>query len=406
MSYKILVVNCGSSSIKYQVFDMSDEKVLARGLLDRIGIEGTVLTHTRENGSGQVQISEQIPDHNAGMKLVLETLTSPECGVIHDLSEIKAIGHRVVHGGEYFARSVLIDDEVLQVIYDCFDIAPLHNPPNMMGIQACKSLMPEVPQVAVFDTAFHQTMKPEHYMYALPWELYEKYKVRRYGFHGTSHYYVSQRAAALMNKAVEDTRIITLHLGNGASMAAIRGGEVVDTSMGYTPLEGLVMGTRCGDIDPYIVLLIMEKLNMSPAEVNSYLNKQSGALGLSGISNDFRDISAAARDGNARAQLTLQVFVNRIKSYIGAYIAQLNGCDCIVFTAGLGENAIDIREMICLDLDFLGVKIDPARNQVQGVEASIAADDSRVGIFVIPTNEELIIARDTYDIVRSSNNRA
>lgn len=406
MSYKILVVNCGSSSIKYQVFDMSDEKVLARGLLDRIGIEGTVLTHTRENGSGQVQISEQIPDHNAGMKLVLETLTSPECGVIHDLSEIKAIGHRVVHGGEYFARSVLIDDEVLQVIYDCFDIAPLHNPPNMMGIQACKSLMPEVPQVAVFDTAFHQTMKPEHYMYALPWELYEKYKVRRYGFHGTSHYYVSQRAAALMNKAVEDTRIITLHLGNGASMAAIRGGEVVDTSMGYTPLEGLVMGTRCGDIDPYIVLLIMEKLNMSPAEVNSYLNKQSGALGLSGISNDFRDISAAARDGNARAQLTLQVFVNRIKSYIGAYIAQLNGCDCIVFTAGLGENAIDIREMICLDLDFLGVKIDPARNQVQGVEASIAADDSRVGIFVIPTNEELIIARDTYDIVRSSNNQA
>lgn len=398
MSYNVLVVNCGSSSIKYQVFDMSEERVLARGLLDRVGIANTVLTHKLENRSGEVVIHQPIPDHTAGMKLVLETLTNPEYGVIKELSDIKAVGHRVVHGAEYFSRSVLIDSEVKKAIYDCFDIAPLHNPPNMMGIEACAGLMPQVPQVAVFDTAFHQTMKPEHYMYALPYELYEKYKVRRYGFHGTSHFYVSQRAAELLDKPIRDTKIITLHLGNGASMAAIKGGEVLNTSMGYTPLEGLVMGTRCGDIDPYIVILIMEKLGLNTAEANNYLNKQAGALGLSGVSNDFRDISAAAQEGNPHAMLTLQVYVNRVKSYIGAYIALLNGCDCIVFTAGLGENAIDIREMICADMDCLGIKLDPEKNQVRGQEASIAASDSRVGIYVIPTNEELVIARDTYGI--------
>lgn len=401
MGYSVLVVNCGSSSIKYQVFNMSEEKVLARGLMDRVGIPNTVLIHKVEDGANEVVIHKDIPDHTTGMKLVLETLTNPEYGVIKDLSDIKAVGHRVVHGADYFSQSLLINDEVKQAIYDCYDIAPLHNPPNMMGIEACASLMPNVPQVAVFDTAFHQTMKPEHYMYALPYELYEKFKVRRYGFHGISHFYVSQRAAALLNKPIQDTKIITLHLGNGASMAAIKGGEVVETSMGYTPLEGLVMGTRCGDIDPYIVVLIMEKLNISTAEANDYLNKKTGALGLSGVSNDFRDISEAAQAGNPRAQLTLQVYVNRVKSYIGAYMALLNGCDCLVFTAGLGENGINIREMICQDMDFLGIKLDRVKNQVRGREADIAADDSKVGIYVVPTNEELVIARDTYSITRA-----
>jgi len=270
-----------------------------------------------------------------------------------------------------------------------------------MGIEACQSLMPRVPQVAVFDTAFHQTMKPDHYLYALPYELYEKYKVRRYGFHGTSHYYVSQRAAVMLGKPVEETKIITLHLGNGASVAAVKGGEVVETSMGYTPLEGLVMGTRCGDIDPYIVILIMEKLNLSPSQANDYLNKKSGALGLSSVSNDFRDISEAARAGNPRAQLTLQVYVNKVKAYIGSYMAMLNGCDCIVFTAGLGENAVDIREMICQNMDYLGIELDHEKNQVRGKEVSIAADDAKVNIFIIPTNEELVIARDTYGIIKA-----
>lgn len=399
MSFNVLVVNCGSSSIKYQVFDMETEKVLARGLLDRVGIPGTVLTHKRENGAADVVIEKDMPDHTEGMKLVLETLINPEYGVIKDLSDIKAVGHRVVHGGETFAKSVLITDEVKKVIRECFDIAPLHNPPNLMGIEACQALMPNVPHVAVFDTAFHQTMKPENFMYALPYELYEKYKVRRYGFHGTSHYYVTHRAAAMLGKPVEQTKIITLHLGNGASMAAVDGGQVIDTSMGFTPLEGLVMGTRCGDIDPAIVFFIMEKLNMGPAEINNYLNKKAGALGLSGVSNDFRDISEAAEAGNERAKLTLQVYVNRVKAYIGAYMALLNGCDCIVFTAGLGENAINIREMICENMDFLGIKMDKEKNRVRGKEVDVATDDSKVRIFIIPTNEELVIARDTYNIV-------
>jgi len=401
MSFNVLVVNCGSSSIKYQVFDMEDERVLARGLMDRVGIPNTVLTHEPENRGDKVVIQKDILDHTEGMKLVIDTLTNSEYGVIKDLAEIKAVGHRVVHGADYFSESVLIDDEVKRAICNCYDIAPLHNPPNMMGIEACQSLMPRVPQVAVFDTAFHQTMKPDHYLYALPYELYEKYKVRRYGFHGTSHYYVSQRAAVMLGKPVEETKIITLHLGNGASVAAVKGGEVVETSMGYTPLEGLVMGTRCGDIDPYIVILIMEKLNLSPSQANDYLNKKSGALGLSSVSNDFRDISEAARAGNPRAQLTLQVYVNKVKAYIGSYMAMLNGCDCIVFTAGLGENAVDIREMICQNMDYLGIELDHEKNQVRGKEVSIAADDAKVNIFIIPTNEELVIARDTYGIIKA-----
>ncbi|MEQ8174643.1 MAG: acetate kinase [Syntrophomonadaceae bacterium] len=406
MSFNVLVVNCGSSSIKYQVFDMDEERVLARGLMDRVGIPNTVLTHEPEGRDDKVVIRKDIADHTEGMKLVIETITNAEYGVIKDLAEIKAVGHRVVHGADYFAESVLISDEVKRAISDCYDIAPLHNPPNMMGIEACQGIMPRVPQVAVFDTAFHQTMKPDHYMYALPYELFEKYKVRRYGFHGTSHYYVSQRAAVMLGKPVEDTKMITLHLGNGASVAAVKGGEVVETSMGYTPLEGLVMGTRCGDIDPYIVILIMEKLNLTSSQANDYLNKKSGALGLSGVSNDFRDISEAARGGNPRAQLTLQVYVNKVKAYIGAYMAMLNGCDGIVFTAGLGENAVNIREMICQDMDYLGIKLNNEKNQVRGKEINIAADDSKVNLFIIPTNEELVIARDTYDIVKGGQKPA
>lgn len=399
MSFNVLVVNAGSSSIKYQVFDMENESVLAKGLMDRVGIPGTVLTHKPE-GKNDVVINKDMPDHTEGMKLVLDTLVNPEYGVIKDMSEIKAVGHRVVHGGETFASSVLITDDVKKVIRDCFDIAPLHNPPNLMGIEACEALMPNVPHVAVFDTAFHQTMPKENFMYALPYELYEQYKVRRYGFHGTSHFYVSQRAAALLGKPVEQTKIITLHLGNGASMAAIDGGKVIDTSMGFTPLQGLVMGTRCGDIDPAIVFFIMEKLNMGPAEINNYLNKKSGALGLSGVSNDFRDIDEAAAAGNERAKLTLDVYCTRVKAYIGAYAALLNGLDAIVFTAGLGENAISIRECIASDLEFLGIKMDKAKNKVRGKEVDVSTEDSRVRIFIIPTNEELVIARDTYNIAK------
>jgi len=396
---KVLVVNCGSSSIKYQLLDMTDESVLAKGLLDRVGIPGTVLKH-EPVGKDEVVIKKDLPDHTEGMKLVLDVLVNPEYGVIKSMDEIGAVGHRVVHGGEAFAYSVVIDDRVKQAIRECFDIAPLHNPPNMMGIEACQALMPNVKHVAVFDTAFHQTMPAKNYMYALPYELYEKYRVRRYGFHGTSHYYVSHRAADLLGKPYEQCKIITLHLGNGASMAAIMDGKVIDTSMGFTPLEGLVMGTRCGDIDPAIVFFIMEKLNLSTTEVNNYLNKKSGMLGLSGVSNDLRDILEAAAAGNERAQLALDVYYTRVKSYIGNYIAQLNGCDCLVFTAGVGENGIEIRENICKDLDFLGIKLDPEKNKVRGKEVDVAADDSKVRIFVIPTNEELVIARDTYQLAK------
>ncbi len=391
---KVLVVNCGSSSIKYQVFDMAKESVIAKGLVDRVGIPGTVLKH-EPVGKDEVVIKKDLPDHTEGIKLVLEVLVSKEHGVIEDMSEIGAVGHRVVHGGEQFAESTLIDDKVKQVIRECFDIAPLHNPPNLMGIEACQELMPEVDHVAVFDTAFHQSMKPENFMYALPYEVYEKYKVRRYGFHGTSHYYVSHRAAAMLGKPFEECKIITLHLGNGASMAAIKDGTVVDTSMGFTPLEGLVMGTRSGDIDPAIVFYLMDKLNLNTDEANNYFNKKSGMLGLSGVSNDLRDVLEAADSGHQRAQLALDVYYSRVKSYIGKYIALLNGCDCLVFTAGVGENGIDVRENICKDLDGLGIKMDTSKNETRGKEIDVATEDSKVRIFIIPTDEELVIAQDT-----------
>ncbi|MGI5921196.1 MAG: acetate/propionate family kinase [Syntrophomonadaceae bacterium] len=391
---KVLVVNAGSSSIKYQVFDMNDESVLAKGLVDRVGIPGTTLEH-KPIGKDEVVIKKDLPDHTAGMKLVLDVLVNEEYGCVKSMDEISAVGHRVVHGGEGFADSVVIDDSVKKVIRDCFDIAPLHNPPNLQGIEACQELMPNVPHVAVFDTAFHQTMQPANFMYALPYDAYEKYRVRRYGFHGTSHYYVSHRAAELMGKPFEECKIITLHLGNGASMAAIKDGRVVDTSMGFTPLEGLVMGTRSGDVDPAIVFFLMEKLGMDSAAANTYFNKKSGMLGLSGVSNDLRDVLEAAAAGNERAKTALDVYYNKVKGYIGNYIAKLNGCDCLVFTAGVGENAIDIRENICSDLDYLGIKMDVEKNKVRGKEVDVAAPDSRVKIFIIPTNEELVIARDT-----------
>ncbi len=394
---KILVVNAGSSSIKYQVFDMTDESVLAKGLVDRVGIPGTSLKH-EPTGKDEVIIKKDLPDHTEGMKLVFEVLVNPEYGCIKSMDEIGAVGHRVVHGGEEFASSVVIDDHVKKVIKDCFDIAPLHNPPNLMGIEACQSLMPNIPHVVVFDTAFHQSMEADNYMYALPYDVYEKYRVRRYGFHGTSHFYVSHRAAEMLGKPYEDCKIITLHLGNGASMAAIKGGKVVDTSMGFTPLEGLVMGTRSGDIDPAIVFYLMDKLEMNSSEANSYFNKKSGMLGLSGVSNDLRDILAAAKTGNTRAQIALAVYYNKVKGYIGNYMAKLNGCDCLVFTAGVGENAADVRESVCSDLDFLGVKIDAEKNNVRGKEVDVAAADSKVRIFIIPTNEELVIARDTFQL--------
>ena len=391
---KILVVNVGSSSIKYQVFNMDDESVLAKGLLDRVGIKGTILEH-EPAGKEKVIIKQEMPDHTAGMKMILDVLVNDEYGCVRNLDEIEAVGHRVVHGGESFSASVIINDEVKKVIRDCFDIAPLHNPPNLMGIEACEQLMPNVPHIAVFDTAFHQTMTPEHYLYALPYDIYEKYKVRRYGFHGTSHYYVAHKAAEMLGKPYEQCKIVTIHLGNGSSMAAIKDGKVIDTSMGFTPLEGLVMGTRCGDIDPAIVYYLMDKLGLDTGKINDYLNKKSGLLGVSGVSSDMRDIIAAAASGNTRAALSLTIFCNRVKGYIGNYVAKLNGADCLVFTAGIGENGYDIRKIICSNMDSLGLKLDVEKNKVRGQQVDVSAADSKVKILVIPTNEELVIARDT-----------
>jgi len=391
---KVLVVNAGSSSIKYQVFNMEDESVLAKGLVDRVGIPGTTLEHKPE-GKDEVIIKQDLPDHTAGMKLVLEVLLNSEYGILKSMDEIAAVGHRVVHGGESFADSVVIDDKVKKVIRDCFDIAPLHNPPNLMGIEACQELMPNVPHVAVFDTAFHQTMEPENYLYALPYDVYEKFKVRRYGFHGTSHFYVAHQAAEMLGKKYEDCKIITCHLGNGGSMAAIKDGKVIDTSMGFTPLEGLVMGTRSGDIDPAIVWFLMSKLGMDTTEANNYFNKKSGMLGLSGVSNDLRDILEAAKAGNERAKIALAVYYNQVKGYIGNYMAKLNGCDCIVFTAGVGENGYDVREAICANMEYLGIVMDVEKNKVRGKQVDVATPESKVRILVIPTNEELVIARDT-----------
>lgn len=389
----ILVINCGSSSLKYQLIDMTNEDVLCKGLVERIGIEGSVLTH-KINGEKFV-VEEEMKDHKKALELVLEQLLHKDYGAIKSLDEISAVGHRVVHGGEKFNDSVVVNDEVLSEIRACIELAPLHNPANIMGIEAIQELMKDTPNVVVFDTAFHQTMPMENYLYALPYEYYEKYAVRRYGFHGTSHNFVSKRAAEILGKKREDLRIITCHLGNGSSMAAIDHGKVIDTSMGLTPLEGVCMGTRSGDIDPAIIPFIMDKENLDAQGISDMLNKKSGVLAISGVSSDFRDIEAEAEKGNKRAKVALDQFANRVRKYIGAYATQMGGVDVIVFTAGVGENSVEMREDIMSKLEFLGTKIDKEKNNVRGKEAIISTDDSKVVAITVPTNEELMIARDT-----------
>lgn len=394
----ILVINCGSSSLKYQLIDMTNENVLCKGLVERIGIEGSVLTH--KINDEKFVVEEEMKDHKKALQLVLEQLLHEEHGAIKSLEEISAVGHRVVHGGEKFNDSVVVNEEVLKEIEACIELAPLHNPANMMGIEAIQELMKDVPNVVVFDTAFHQTMPMENYLYALPYEYYEKYAVRRYGFHGTSHNFVSKKAAELLGKEREDLRIITCHLGNGSSMAAVEYGKVIDTSMGLTPLEGVCMGTRSGDLDPAIIPFIMGKENLNADEMNTVLNKKSGVLAISGVSSDFRDIEVEAAKGNKRAQVALDQFANRVRKYIGAYATQMGGVDVIVFTAGVGENSIEMREQILSKLEFLGVKVDKEKNNVRGKDAIISTDDSKVIAMSIPTNEELMIARDTLRLTK------
>lgn len=391
---KVLVINCGSSSLKYQLIDMTNESVLAKGLGERIGIEGSVITH-KPTGKEKVVIQKPMEDHKVALKIVLDALVNPEHGAVKSMDEIGAVGHRVVHGGEKFSDSVKIDDEVMKAIEECAELAPLHNPPNIMGINACKELMPNTPMVAVFDTAFHQTMPASSYIYPIPYELYEKYGIRRYGFHGTSHKYVANRAAEMLNEKLEDLKLITCHLGNGASLTAVKNGKSIDTSMGFTPLEGLAMGTRSGDLDPAIITYLMEKENLDIDGINNLLNKESGVLGISGVSSDFRDIEGAADKGDQRAKLALDKFTARVKKYIGAYAAIMDGVNVIVFTAGLGENSAAARKDICEGLQFLGINIDEEKNNTRGEEILISAGDSKVKVLIIPTNEELMIARDT-----------
>lgn len=395
---KVLVINCGSSSLKYQVLDMTNESLLCKGLVERIGMEGSVITHEK---IGMDKVKNVVPmnDHKDAIAQVLDAVQNAEHGVVKSMDEIGAVGHRVVHAGEKFACSVKITDEVVKALEECVQLAPLHNPPNLLGIEACKQLMPETPMVGVFDTAFHQTMPPESYIYAIPYEYYQKHGIRRYGFHGTSHKYVAERASYMLNTSLDDLKLITCHLGNGASVSAIKRGKCIDTSMGFTPLEGLVMGTRSGDIDPAIVTFIREKENLPQGVANEILNKKSGVLGISGVSSDFRDIEEAVAEGNERAALALKVFAHKVRFYIGAYIAEMNGVDAIIFTAGVGENDVTMREVICHNLGNLGIKLDPVKNKVRGKETIISTDDSRVKILLIPTNEELMIARDTYNIV-------
>lgn len=397
---KILVLNCGSSSLKYQLIDMSNEEVLCVGLVERIGIEGSVLKQEKDGVEGKLIVEQPMKNHQDAIKLVLDAVVDPQYGGVKDIKEVEAVGHRVVHGGEKFAESVLINDEVKAALEECIELAPLHNPANIMGIEACEAILPGVPMVGVFDTAFHQTMPKSSYLYGLPHELYTKYGVRRYGFHGTSHRYVSQRAAAMLGKNIEDCKIITCHLGNGASVAAIDGGKSVDTSMGFTPLEGLIMGTRCGDIDAAILPFLMEKEGLDAKGLSDLMNKKSGVYGMTGISSDFRDIEDAAAQNNELAQVALESYAKKVKKYIGSYAAEMNGVDAVVFTAGVGENGIDMRADIMANMDFLGMKLDEEANKVRGKERVISTEDSKVKILLIPTNEELMIARDTLELVK------
>ena len=395
---KVLVINCGSSSLKYQLIDSETEVALAVGLCERIGIDGR-LNHT-PNGGEKVVIEQAMPDHEVAIRMVLDALTNENYGVIKNLDEIDAIGHRLVHGGEKFTKSVIIDDEVIAGVEECSPLAPLHNPANLIGVRACQAIMPGVPNIGVFDTAFHQTMEPVAYMYGLPYEYYEKYKVRRYGFHGTSHSFVSKRAIQMLNLDPDNSKIIVCHLGNGSSISAVKNGKVVDTSMGMTPMEGLVMGTRCGDMDPTIVEYLAHSLNKSLEEVMVILNKKSGVLGISGVSSDFRDLDKASNEGNERAKLAVEVFSYRTAKYIGSYIAAMNGVDAIVFTAGLGENNIVVREQILNHFGYMGITLDKEANHIRGEEKIISTPDSKVTVAVIPTNEELAIAHETVALLK------
>ncbi len=395
----ILVINCGSSSLKYQLIDTDNNDVKAKGVVERIGIDGSQIKYQR-SGMNKQTIKTNISNHKEALEKALSLLTDKNSGAITSLKEIDAVGHRVVHGGERFASSVVINDDVLQTIDDESELAPLHNPPNIVGIKACQALMPGVPMVAVFDTAFHQTIPPEAFMYGIPYELYEKYKIRKYGFHGTSHKYVTLRAANMLNKDVNEVNLITCHLGNGSSITAIKNGKSIDTSMGFTPLDGVIMGTRSGDIDPSVITFLMDKEHVSAYDVVDMLNKKSGVLGISGLSSDFRDIEEAASKDNKKNQIALETFTYGVKKYIGAYIAVLGGkVDAIVFTAGVGENSDIIREMVLKDLDNLGIILDKEANKVQGKEAEISKPESKVKVLVIPTNEELMIARETLALV-------
>lgn len=393
---KIFVINCGSSSLKFQLLDMQTEELITSGLVERIGIEGSC--YLINDGQEKHRVFTDLPDHAVALQHVLDALVDPKFGFISSLDEISAVGHRVVHGAEAYASSVLIDDDVMNELEKCTELAPLHNPANIIGIEAIQKLMPGTPNVGVFDTAFHQTMEPAAYIYALPYEMYTKHGVRRYGFHGTSHKYVSERVSAILGR--DDLKVVTCHLGNGASVTAIDSGKSVETSMGFTPLEGLVMGTRSGQIDPAIISFLMDKENMTIDELNNMLNKKSGILGVSGVSSDFRDVETAADEGHERSQLALDVFHRRVKRYIASYAAVMGGLDAIVFTGGLGENSGRSRKLICEGMEFMGVEIDDERNDTRGKEVEISPEGAKVKIYVIPTNEELAIARDTLALTK------
>lgn len=394
---KILVINCGSSSLKYQLFDMENEEVLGKGIVDRIGIAGSCLKH--EVNGDKVVYDQVIKDHTDAIEEVFRVITDKEVGLVDSIDEISAIGHRVLHGGEELTASTIIDEHVKDVVRDYIKFGPLHNPPNLMGIEACEKIAKGKPNVAVFDTAFHQSMPAMNYMYAIPYEYYEKYRIRKFGFHGTSHRYVTKRTAELLRKPEDEINIITVHLGNGSSIAAVKNGKSYDTTMGLTPLEGLMMGTRCGDIDPTVLTFLMEEEGFSPSEINNLLNKKSGALGVSEQSSDFRDLEDAAEEGNQRAQLTLDMFNQRVRKYIGAYMAELGHVDAICFTGGIGENSPVMRKDMLSGLEELGIILDEERNKTRK-EALISTDDSRIKVFVVPTNEELMIARDTMELTK------
>ncbi len=394
---KVLVLNCGSSSLKYQLFDMTSEEVLAKGLVERIGIDGSRVKHEK-TGMEPLKFDVAIPNHKVGIKVVLDTLLDGDQGVIESLDELRAVGHRVVHGGEKFARSVVVDQEVLDVIEECVPLAPLHNPANLMGVRAMIEVLPDVPQVAVFDTAFHQTMPDYAYIYGLPFHYYEKQRIRRYGFHGTSHFYVAHRSAEMLGRPIEELKIVTCHLGNGSSISAVKNGKSVDTSLGFGTVPGVLMGTRCGDIDPTALLYLMELEGIDPKAMSHIIHKESGIQGISGISSDLRDVEDAAGKGNTRAELALKILCYGIRKHICAYAGAMGGIDAIVFTAGIGENSTTVRAMACEGLEFLGAKMSLERNNVRGKEAFINEPDSRVSIMVVPTNEELVIARDTKEL--------